>query len=42
MVYNVGPDKPVCWFAAFARASGWLLERTKGIDKEYVSRLIKG
>lgn len=40
MVYSVGPDKPICWFAALGRKSGWMLERTKGIDKEQVSRLI--
>jgi hypothetical protein len=40
MVYSVGPDEPICWFAAFGRKSGWTLERTKGIDKEQVSRLI--
>ena len=42
MVYSVGPDKPICWFAAFGRKSGWMLERTKGIDKEQVSHLIGG
>lgn len=40
MVYNVGPDKNICWFAAFARKSGWILEKTKGIEKEQVSRLL--
>jgi len=42
MVYNIGADKPVCWFAAFGRKSGWALERTKGIEKEQVSRLLVG
>jgi hypothetical protein len=42
MMYNIGPDKPICWFAAFGRKSGWILERTKGIEKEQVSRLITG
>lgn len=40
MVYDVGPDNPICWFAAFGSKSGWMLERTKGIEKEEVSRLI--
>jgi hypothetical protein len=42
MVYSIGPGKPICWFAAFGRKSGWMLERTKGIDKEQVSRLLIG
>jgi hypothetical protein len=42
MVYVIGPDKPICWFAAFGRKSGWMLERTKGIEKEQVSRLLFG
>jgi hypothetical protein len=42
MVYSIGPGKPICWFAAFRRKSGWMLERTKGIDKEQVSRLLIG
>ena len=42
IVYSIGPDKPVCWFAAFGRKSGWMLERTKGIEKETVSRLLVG
>lgn len=42
MVYSIGPGKSVCWFAAFGRKSGWMLERTKGIDKEQVSRLLIG
>jgi hypothetical protein len=42
MVYCIGPDKPICWFAAFGRKSGWMLERTKGIDQEQVSRLLDG
>jgi hypothetical protein len=42
MVYSVGPGEPICWFAAFRRKSGWILERTKGIDKEQVSRLLVG
>ena len=40
MVYNIGPPQPVCWFAAFARDSEWTLKRTKGVDKEQVSRLL--
>ena len=40
MVYNIGAEKPVCWFAAFANKSAWTLERTKGIEKEQVSRLM--
>jgi hypothetical protein len=40
MAYNVGPPQPVCWFAAFRRKSAWTLERTKGVDVEYVSRLL--
>jgi hypothetical protein len=40
MVYSIGPDKPICWFAAFGRKSDWVLERTKGIDREQVSRLL--
>jgi hypothetical protein len=40
MVYSIGPHKPICWFAAFGRKSGWVLERTKGIEKEQVSRLL--
>jgi len=42
MVYNVGPDEPVCWFAAFVRKPGWMLEKTKGIDQERVSDLLVG
>jgi hypothetical protein len=42
MVYSVGAAKPICWFAAFGRKSGWMLERTKGIDKEHVSRWLIG
>lgn len=42
MAYNVGPDNPICWFAAFARKAGWTLERTKGIEQEQVSRLLVG
>ena len=42
MVYNIGADKPICWFAAFGRKSGWRLERTKGIDQQHVSRLLTG
>jgi hypothetical protein len=42
MVYSIGPGKLICWFAAFRRKSGWMLERTKGIDKEQVSRLLIG
>jgi hypothetical protein len=42
MVYNMGPRQPRCWFAAFGRNSEWTLERTKGVDKEHVSRLIVG
>ena len=42
MVYSIGPDKPVCWFASFGRKSGWTIERTKGIDKEQLSRLLIG
>lgn len=42
MVYSVGADKPICWFAAFGRKSDWMLERTKGIEKEQVSRLLIG
>jgi hypothetical protein len=42
MVYNIGPPHPVCWFAAFGRDLEWKLERTKGVDKEHVSRLIAG
>jgi len=41
MVYSIGPDEPICWFAAFGRKSGWMLERTKGTDKEQVSRLLR-
>lgn len=40
MVYSIGSGNPICWFAAFGRKSGWTLERTKGIDKEQVSRLL--
>jgi hypothetical protein len=40
MVYNIGPPQPTCWFAAFGRNSEWTLERTKGVDKEHVSRLL--
>lgn len=40
LVYSIGPDKPICWFAAFGRKSGWVLESTKGIPKEQVSRLL--
>jgi hypothetical protein len=40
MVYDIGPSHPVCWFAAFRRSPGWALERTKGVDKEHVSRLL--
>lgn len=40
MVYNVGPDEPVCWFAAFVRKPGWMLEKTKGIDQERVADLL--
>lgn len=40
MVYIIGTGKPICWFAAFGRKSGWLLERTKGIDMDQVSRLL--
>lgn len=40
MVYGIGSDNPICWFAAFGRKSGWALQRTKGIGKEQVSRLI--
>ncbi len=42
MVYSIGNGKPICWFAAFGRKLGWMLERTKGIDKEEVSRLLFG
>jgi len=42
MVYNVGPDEPVCWFAAFVRKPHWMLEKTKGIDLERVSELLVG
>lgn len=42
MVYNIGPAEPVCWFAAFGRTSCWMLKRTKGVDKEQVSRLLVG
>jgi hypothetical protein len=43
MVYNIGPPpNPVCWFAAFRRDSVWTLERTKGVDKEHISRLLTG
>lgn len=40
MVYSVGMGTPICWFAAFGRNSGWGLERTKGIAREQVSRLL--
>jgi hypothetical protein len=42
MVYSVSPNETICWFAAFGRQSGWMLERTKGIDQEQVSRLLDG
>ena len=40
MIYSIGSGAPICWFAAFGRKSGWILERTKGIDKEQVRRLL--
>jgi hypothetical protein len=42
MVYSIGPAEPICWFAAFERKSGWMLQRTKGIDKEQVDRMLMG
>ena len=42
MVYSIGLGEPICWFAAFGRKSSWVLERTKGIEKEQVSRLLVG
>jgi hypothetical protein len=42
MVYKIGHPQPVCWFAAFGRNSEWTLERTKGVDKGQVSRLLIG
>lgn len=39
MVYILGAQKPICWFASFRRDNGWNLERTKGEDMELVSRL---
>jgi hypothetical protein len=40
MVYIIRDRQPVCWFAAFRRETGWALERTKGVDMEYVSHLL--
>jgi hypothetical protein len=40
MVYIIRDRQPVCWFAAFRREAGWALERTKGVDMEYVSHLL--
>jgi len=40
MVYSIGLGKPACWFAAFRRKTNWVLESTKGIDKEHVARLL--
>jgi hypothetical protein len=42
MVYSIGSNKPVCWFAAFGRKSGWVLEKTKGIEQKQVSCLFMG
>lgn len=42
MVYILGDQRPVCWFAAFKRETEWMLERTKGVDMEHVSRLLIG
>ena len=42
MVYSVGRDEPVCWFAAFVRKPSWILERTKGIDQERVLGFLIG
>ena len=41
MVYCLGAQEPVCWFAAFARNPKWGLQRTKGIEREAVQRLMK-
>jgi hypothetical protein len=40
MAYNIGSPRPACWFAAFVRNSEWTLERTKGVDKEQIFRLL--
>jgi len=40
MVYIIRDRRPVCWFAAFRRETNWALERTKGVNMEYVSRLL--
>jgi len=42
MVYHIGTGQPICWFAAFGKKSRWVLESTKGIHKEQVSRLLMG
>jgi hypothetical protein len=40
MAYSVGSGEPVCWFAAFTRKSSWVLEKTKGVDKEQIASLL--
>jgi len=40
MVYVLGTQEPICWFAAFRRKSEWTLERSKGVDIEHVARLL--
>jgi hypothetical protein len=40
MVYNILPERPVCWFAAFARTDKWKVQRTKEIALNEVEHLI--
>ena len=40
MVYEVEGDSVSAWYASFKKASGWTLDQTKEISREFVQSLI--
>ncbi len=40
MVYSVQSRNPDCWYAGFGRSDRWIAQRTKGINREDVLRLM--
>jgi hypothetical protein len=42
MVYSLKTSEPVYWYASFRRNERWIVEKTKGIDQEEVTRMMAG
>jgi len=40
MVYATGARLPVCWFASLSRNGQWMIQKTKGIEREAAMRTI--